>query len=144
MGFSVKTISKPLVLVNQWVIVLSAAVFLISGMGAFLLVPLTAGIMGLLFKVNPIMKAAGTFLKKEPSAYIQEDFDQQQFNQVIAVICLSLGFAGYMLDWTVLAYAATIMVAIAAFVAILGFCIGCFIRFQWQQYKYRRLSKQSN
>ena len=32
----------------------------------------------------------------------------------------------------------TAMVAIASFVAILGFCIGCFIRFQWQQYRYKK------
>jgi hypothetical protein len=97
--------------------------------------------MGLLFKFNPIMKTAKLFLRKKPSEYIPEDFEQQQFNQLIAVICLSLGFLGYMMNWMTLAYIFTAMVALAAFVAILGFCVGCFIRFQWQQYRYRRLSK---
>lgn len=30
------------------------------------------------------------------------------------------------------------MVGIAATVAILGFCIGCFIHYQWRMYTYRR------
>lgn len=137
------TIPKPLVLTNQWFIVLSVAAAWITGFGWFLLIPLLAGLMGLLFKFNPIMKTAKLFLRKKPSEYIPEDFDQQQFNQLIAVICLSLGFLGFMMNWMTLAYIFTVMVALAAFVAILGFCVGCFIRFQWQQYRYRRLSKQS-
>ncbi|MGG4491415.1 DUF4395 domain-containing protein [Metabacillus idriensis] len=137
------TIPKPLVLTNQWFIVLSVAAAWMTGSGWFLLLPLTAGLMGLLFKFNPIMKTAKLFLRKKPSEYLPEDFDQQQFNQLIAVICLSLGFLGYMMSWMTLAYIFTVMVALAAFVAILGFCVGCFIRFQWQQYRYRRLSKQS-
>jgi Domain of unknown function (DUF4395) len=135
------TIPKPLVLTNQWFIVLSVAAAWVSGSGWFLLIPLISGLMGLLFKFNPIMKTAKLFLRKNPSEYIPEDFEQQQFNQMIAVICLGLGFLGYMMNWLTLAYIFTAMVALAAFVAILGFCVGCFIRFQWQQYRYRRLSK---
>jgi Domain of unknown function (DUF4395) len=135
------TIPKPLVLTNQWFIVLSVAAAWVSGSGWFLLIPLISGLMGLLFKFNPIMKTAKLFLRKNPSEYIPEDFEQQQFNQMIAVICLGLGFLGYMMNWMTLAYIFTAMVALAAFVAILGFCVGCFIRFQWQQYRYRRLSK---
>lgn len=138
-----KTIPKPLVLTNQWFIVLSVAATWISGLGWILLIPLIAGIMGLLFKFNPVMKTAKLFLKKPMSEYIPEDFDQQQFNQAIAVICLSLGFIGYVLNWMIFAYIFTAMVALAAFIAILGFCIGCFIRFQWQQYRHRKLSKQA-
>jgi Domain of unknown function (DUF4395) len=137
----VNTIPKPLVLTNQWFIVLSVAAAWVSGSGWFLLIPLIPGLMGLLFKFNPIMKTAKLFLRKNPSEYIPEDFEQQQFNQMIAVICLGLGFLGYMMNWMTLAYIFTAMVALAAFVAILGFCVGCFIRFQWQQYRYRRLSK---
>ncbi|MFL6560384.1 MAG: DUF4395 family protein [Bacillus sp. (in: firmicutes)] len=44
----------------------------------------------------------------------------------------------FSLGWTTLGYVFTILVAVAAFVAILGFCVGCFIHYQWKQYKYRR------
>ncbi|KZZ86164.1 DUF4395 domain-containing protein [Bacillus sp. SJS] len=137
-----KTIPKPLVMTNQWFIVLSVLAAWLTGWGWILLIPLAAGLMGLIFKFNPVMKTAGLFLRKPPSAYIPEDFDQQQFNQAIAVSCLALGYIGYVMNWMTLAYVFTAMVALSAFIAILGFCIGCFIRFQWQQYRQRRQSSR--
>ncbi|MEQ2528015.1 DUF4395 domain-containing protein [Robertmurraya yapensis] len=133
-----QSIPRPLVRLNQWTIVLSVILTWITQQEYILLIPLLAGLSGLIFKFNPIMKVGTLFLRKDPSEYIPEDFDQQQFNQVISVVCLALGFLGYLLGWTVLAVIFTVMVALAAFIAILGFCIGCYIRFQWQQYNYRK------
>ncbi len=90
------------------------------------------------------MQIAKRFLRKEPKAYIPEDWDQQQFNQKIAVICLGLSFIGFITGWNTVGYVFTILVAIAAFVAILGFCIGCFIHYQWKMYSYRRNKNHSN
>lgn len=128
---------------NQSVIVLSVVLTWITGQSWILLIPLLAGILGLLFGFNPIMQFAKLFLPKRPGDYPQEESDQQQFNQVIAVVCLALAFGSFLLHWTVVAYVFSIMVALAAFVAILGFCIGCFIQFQWNQYRYRRSLKNS-
>jgi ABC-type transporter Mla maintaining outer membrane lipid asymmetry permease subunit MlaE len=89
------------------------------------------------------MRLAKLFLRKHPSEYIPEDWEQQQFNQVIAVVCLALGLIGYLVHWRLMAYVFTAMVALAAFIAILGFCVGCFIRYHWNQYTYRRISKNS-
>ncbi|MGM0901061.1 MAG: DUF4395 domain-containing protein [Bacillota bacterium] len=58
-----------------------------------------------------------------------EDWEQQQFNQKIAVVCLGIGFISFVLSWNVVGYIFTTLVAVAAFIAILGFCIGCFISF---------------
>lgn len=138
-----RTIPRPLVRTNQWFIVLSVVLTWIAGQEWILAIPLAAGILGLFFNFNPVMRFARLFLKKKPSEYIPEEYDQQQFNQAISVICLALGLIGYLMDWTIVAYTFTIMVALAAFVAILGFCIGCFIRFQWKQYMYRRSIRQS-
>lgn len=135
---TLKTIPLPLVRTNQWVIFLSTIISLITETYWILLIPLIAGLLGLFIKWNPIMKLARLFLKKDPKSYPQEDWDQQQFNQVIAVICLAGGFLSFQLGWNVLGYTFTIMVSLASIVAILGFCIGCFIRFQWKQYQYRR------
>jgi hypothetical protein len=130
MAETVRSIPRPLVRTNQWFIVISAAASWVTGQEWILAIPLLAGLMGLLFGFNPIMRAAKSFLKKAPSAYIPEDWDQQQFNQAIAVVCLAGGLASYTFGLTVLGHIFTAMVALAAFVAILGFCIGCFIRFQ--------------
>jgi hypothetical protein len=135
---NISSIPRPLVRTNQWFIFLSVVATWLTHQTWILLLPLTAGLLGMFFNYNPVMRLAKTFLKKHPSAYIPEDKDQQQFNQVIAISLLALAFISYMMNWTTVALVASIMVAAASFIAILGFCVGCFIRFQWQQYRYRK------
>ncbi|MCQ5366046.1 DUF4395 domain-containing protein [Anoxybacillus salavatliensis] len=117
-----RSIPRPLVRANQWFIVISVVATWLSGQEWVLAFPLVTGLLGLFFNFNPVMQLAKLFLKKRPSEYVPEDAEQQQFNQVIAVICLSVGLIGYLADWMVVAYIFTAMVALAAFVAILGFC----------------------
>jgi hypothetical protein len=135
---TIRSIPRPLVKTNQSIIVLSVLLTWVSGQEWFLLVPFLSGLSGLIFGFNPIMQLAKLFLRKDLKAYIPEDWEQQQFNQMIAVTCLGIGFVSFLLGWNTVGYIFTILVAVAAFVAILGFCIGCFIHFQWKQYKYRR------
>ncbi|MBT2687701.1 DUF4395 domain-containing protein [Bacillus sp. ISL-47] len=132
------SIPRPLVRTNQWSIVLSVIASWLSAQIWILAIPLLAGIMGLLFGFNPIMRIAKLFLIKKPIEYIPEDWGQQQFNQCIAVVCLALGLISFLIGWTIAGYIFTAMVALSAFIAILGFCIGCYIRFQLNQYKYRK------
>lgn len=136
----VKTIPRPLVTANQIVIISFVILTWFTNIEWFLAVPLIAGLSGLIFKFNPIMQIAKLFLQKEPSKYAQEEFEQQQFNQFIAVICLGIGLLAFALKWSIVGYVFTAMVAIAAFVALCGFCIGCFIRYQWQQ-RIRKFNK---
>ncbi|WP_350300938.1 DUF4395 domain-containing protein [Peribacillus frigoritolerans] len=138
MTSEIRSIPRPLVRTNQWVILLSVATALLTGQMSILVIPLTAGLLGLLFNFNPVMRLAKLFLKKKPSDYIPEDHSQQQFNQAIAVVCLGLGFISFLLGWNVTGYIFTLMVGLASLIAILGFCIGCFILYQWKQYSYRR------
>ena len=138
-----KNIPRPLVKTNQAFIVLSVVLTWITGQYWILALPLAAGLSGLLFGYNPVIKLSATFLRKERSFYILEDGDQQQFNQSIAVFCLTAGLISFSLGWTLTAYIFTSLVAIAATVAILGFCIGCFIHYQWKMYSYRRKQRSS-
>lgn len=135
------SIPRPLVRTNQWVIVLSVLLTWITGAYWLLILPLVAGLLGVLFNFNPVMRFAKLFLRKSPGSYIQEDRGQQRFNQLLAVFFLAVSLIGYSLGWQVLAYVFSALVFLAAFIAILGFCIGCFIQFQWSQYKYRRRSR---
>lgn len=141
MNQQVRSIPAPLVKTNQWFIVIAVVAAWISGLHWLIVLPLIAGALGLAFGFNPVMQIAKRFLKKPPSSYKPEDWEQQRFNQSIAVICLAIGLIGYVLGWSVLFYVFTAIVALAAFIAILGFCIGCFIHYQWSQYRYRRASK---
>ena len=134
------TIPKPLVTFNQWFILTTVLLSLATGLYFLMAFPLLAGLMGLLFKWNPVLIGARKFLLKPAGSYLQEDVAQLQFNQSIAVACLSLAILGFYSGFVVIGFAFAIMVAVASGVALMGFCVGCFIRFQWQQYRYRRTS----
>lgn len=142
MSGSPQSIPRPLVRTNQWFIVISVLLSWITGLYWILLLPLIAGLLGIFANYNPVVQLAKSFLKKDPSQYVPEDAEQQKFNQTIACTLLFLGLVSFTLHWTVPAYIFTIMVALAAFIAILGFCIGCFIHYQWTQYKYRRSQRE--
>lgn len=137
------SIPRPLVRTNQWTILISVILTWTSGEAAILLIPLVANLLGILFNFNPIMKFARIFLIKEGKQYIPEDVTQQKFNACIACFCLAGGYLSFLAGWQIVGFIFTIMVAIASFIAILGFCIGCFIFYQIKQYNYRRSLKQS-
>lgn len=136
------SIPRPLVRVNQWTIFLSAILTWITGDAWILLIPLIANLLGFAFGFNPIMRLAKLFLTKGPKSYIPEDAVQQRFNSSIATFCLAGGFLSFVIGWDIVAYIFTVMVAVASIVAILGFCVGCFIHFQAKQFIYRRKQKQ--
>ena len=136
------SIPRPLVRTNQWTIFLSVVLTWLTGQYWILLIPLIANLLGFTIGFNPIIRGAKLFLRKDPKQYIPEDAGQQRFNSSIATICLAVGFLGFVAGWTVVGYTFTVMVALASFIAILGFCVGCFIHFQARQYLYRRRQKQ--
>lgn len=135
---SIDAIPRPLVRVNQWTIVSSVLLTWATGQYWLLLLPLAAGLGGIFFDFNPIMRFSRSFLRKPMNAYLLEDKADQKFNQTIASVFLTAGFISFAAGWTIPGYFFTAMVALAAIIAILGFCVGCFIRFQWKQWQYRR------
>ncbi|MBN8193076.1 DUF4395 domain-containing protein [Bacillus sp. NTK074B] len=132
------SIPRPLVQLNQWFIVSTVAISWVVQIEYFLLLPFIVGMSALLFKYNPVIKAGKLFLKKEPSSYPPEDADQQQFNNIIAVSCLGAAIISALAGWSTGFYLFSGMVFLAASVALAGFCIGCFIRFQWKRFQYKR------
>lgn len=138
---SVPSIPRPLVRVNQWTIFLSVVLTWITGEAWILVIPLIANLLGIFFNFNPIMKVARFVVIKEGKEYIPEDITQQKFNSCIASFCLLGGLVSFLAGWKVAGFIFTIMVALASFIAILGFCVGCFIFYQIKQYKYRRSLK---
>jgi len=132
------SIPRPLVRANQGSIVISVILFAITGSWAWLLIPLLSGLSSLVLGVHPIMVIAKRFLRKPLSSYIQEDKQEQRFNQILAVTLLSASVISAVLGWNLAALILAAMVFLAAFVAMLGFCIGCFIQYQWKQYRYRK------
>lgn len=133
------SIPKPLVDLNQWFIVTSVILSWILQLQWLLYIPFLAILSGFLFNYNPVMKLGRKFLKKEASAYQPEDVGQQRFNSGIAAFCLGTSLISGFFQWTAGYFFFSGMVFLAASIALAGFCIGCFIRFQWHrlQYKYK-------
>lgn len=66
-----------------------------------------------------------------------------RFNNTLAVIFLSLAVISFSLGWTVAGYAFAVMLLAAAGAALLGYCVGCTIYFQYKQFLARRRIRHS-
>lgn len=131
-------IPVPYVRANQWFQVLSVLLALGSGLVGILAIPLVFGLIGLAFRRHPLFAIIRPFLKKPLSEYQMEDAEQQRFNQWIAVVCLTISLLGFVTGYPAVGITFAILVGLAAAIAICGFCIGCFIRFQFLRWKQRR------
>ncbi|WP_332628960.1 DUF4395 domain-containing protein [Halalkalibacter flavus] len=132
-------IPKPLVQANQAFIVITVLLSLLLSKW-ILLIPFIIGVITLVTKHNIIMIVGRKFLKKPKDKYILEDPDQQIFNQWIATICLGLSLLFFNVGFVALGYVFSIMVLLAAGIAILGFCIGCTIRYRYMMWKHKRIN----
>lgn len=132
------SIPRPLVRANQASIVISVVLYGLSGSWLWLLIPLISGLLSLTIGKHPIMMAVKPLLRKPMSSYVQEDRSEQRFNQILAVVLLSASVFSAIAGWTLASLILAGLVFMAAFVAMLGFCIGCFIQYQWKQYRYRK------
>lgn len=137
------SVAKPLVRTNQVVIVISILFAISTGFFWILLLPILAGLSGILFGKNFVIVIAKRFLTKKPSEYLQEDKKDLRFNQVIATSLLTFSLLSNLTGFHVLAILFSLMVLIAASVALAGFCVGCWLRFQFHQWKYRQKVKKN-
>jgi len=136
------TIPKPLVQTNQAFIVITVVMALLLH-PAILLFPFVVGAYTLITKKNPVILWSRRFLKKPAASYLQEDRDQQLFNQWIATICLGLSLVFFSVGLPLLGFAFSVMVIIAAGVALMGYCIGCTIRYRYMMWKHNRTKVQA-
>jgi len=136
------TIPKPLVQTNQAFIVITVVMALLLH-PAILLFPFVVGAYTLITKKNPVILWSRRFLKKPAASYLQEDRDQQLFNQWIATICIGLALVFFSVGLPLLGFAFSVMVIIAAGVALMGYCIGCTIRYRYMMWKHNRTKVQA-
>lgn len=132
------TIPRPLVRLNQFMIAISSISYSITGIIWILIIPIMIGISSLFFDYNPLMIFGKKFLKKPLNEYIQEDKAQQRFNQILALTMLISSFISYILNLDILSNIFALMVFSASTLALMGFCIGCFIHYQYHMWKYRK------
>jgi len=131
-------IPKPLVQLNQTFIVTTVLLSLIISQW-LLIVPFTIGVVTLITKKNPLIQVGRNFLKKPVKDYEMEDRDQQMFNQWIATVCIGLSFFFFQLGFYILSLSLSVLVILAAGLALMGYCIGCTIRYRLKMWKYHQV-----
>jgi uncharacterized membrane protein len=132
------TIPRPLVRMNQTFVATNAILYLLTSHLVLLVLPIIIGLTSVLINYNPLFVIGKKFLKKPMFDYIQEDKAQQRFNQILALSMFSLAFMSSIINQMLLSYIFAIMVFLASTIALMGFCIGCFIHYQYHMWKYRR------
>jgi len=85
----------------------------------------------LIFRLGSIL-----FAEKNKSADV-EDPSLQRFNNGIATILLGLSQIAFLFSQNFTGWIFSGMVAIASGIALLGFCVGCFLYFQFKLQRYR-------
>lgn len=136
-----KEIPLPLIKSNQAGIVLFVLLSFVVQQPGFIYLLFLIQLIPLVFgsQTNLFIGLAKLVLTKERlrSAEMQA-VELARFNQTIAVVLLGFASVSYVIGWSVLAYIFSGMVALAALVAILGYCIGCTIYYQYKQWKHLR------
>ncbi|MCW3795093.1 DUF4395 domain-containing protein [Paenibacillus sp. LS1] len=62
----------------------------------------------------------------------------QRFNNILAVLFLSLALISFSLGWVVAGYVFSVMLLAAASAALLGYCVGCTVYFWYKQLRAGR------
>ncbi|NMI07568.1 DUF4395 domain-containing protein [Paenibacillus sp. SZ31] len=62
----------------------------------------------------------------------------QRFNNILAVLFLSLALISFSLGWVVAGYVFSVMLLGAASAALLGYCVGCTVYFWYKQLRAGR------
>jgi len=131
------SIPKPLVKANQSFIAITVLLGLLVH-PSILLLPFIVGVYTLISKQNPIILLGKRFLTKPASTYEQEDKAQQLFNQWIATICIGLSLVFFAFNLPLVAITFGAMVIAASSIALMGYCIGCTIRYRFMMWRHKQ------
>jgi hypothetical protein len=132
-------IPLPIVKLNRVVLVTGVALGLITQQPlivvALFLIILPAALFGR--RASLIYKVGSRAFAKQILTAEKEDFRVQRFNNAIAAFLLGASVVAFALGAPIVGWALAIGVAAAALVALLGFCVGCFIYYQFNLQKRR-------
>jgi hypothetical protein len=132
-------IPMPIVRLNRWVIVGGVLIGLLTGQPLLT----TALFLVLLFAVlfgprgSLVFRAGSALFARQIPTAEREDRRLMKFNNTIALVLFGLAQVFFLIGLPVIGWAFSIMVAVAASIALAGFCIGCFLFYQFKIQKTR-------
>lgn len=97
-------------------------------------------VLGLLLgpRGNLFIAAARPLVAKRAASGPTEAAELQRFNNSLGVGFLTFSLLAFQLGWSTAGYILAGMMGAAALGALLGYCIGCTIYFQYKQFRARR------
>ncbi len=139
-GIEMKEIPMPYIKTNQAGIVLFSLLAIIFQLPILLVILWVIQALGLFLgsKANLFIQLAKPLLKRKIAGAETQANELTRFNNSLGMIFLTLSLICYGLGWTMATYVFAGMLALAALMAICGFCIGCTVYFQYKQFKARR------
>ena len=133
----------PIVRLTRWMLVLGVSSAFVAQQPALLTLLFVLLVPGVLFgqRWSPIMTVGRWLFGARLAEAEREDRRVMRFNNLIALFLLGAAQGALVLGATVLGWLLALLVAGAAAVALAGFCIGCFLYYQYQLQRYRLLGK---
>lgn len=132
-------IPLPIVKLNRWLLLVGILGGLVLGQPLFttalLLVLLPAVLWGQRASLV-VYVGSWLFAAQIPTAEV-EDRRLMRFNNSIAIVLLALAQVAFLAGMPALGWGLALAVALAASLALLGFCVGCFLYYQFKLNRYR-------
>ena len=132
-------IPKPIVTLNRSILlggVVAALLLQLPLITTLLfLIILPATLLGQ--RASPIFRLGKWLFARQCATAEKEDRRLQRFNNSIATILLGLAQLAFGLGFSLVGWIFSLMVAVAAGVALAGFCVGCFLYYQFRLQRYR-------
>jgi hypothetical protein len=145
-----KDIPLPIVKLNRWVLVVGVLSGLLLQQPLFTTVLFVVILSAVLFgRRGSLIFQVGKRLLAKRNAVAQregrvEDPRLMRFNNTIAAILLGGAQLSFLLGLHVVGWALSLAVAIAAGVALAGFCLGCFLYFRYRMNRYRLFGRKAD
>ena len=139
-----KGIPLPIVNLNRWVLVVGVVGGLLLQQPLFTTVLLVIVLSAVLFgRQGSLIFQVGKRLLAKRNAAAQragklEDPGLMRFNNTIAAVLLGGAQIAFLFGLNLVGWALSLAVAVAAVVALAGFCLGCFLYFRYKIHRYRR------
>ena len=132
-------IPMPIVKLNRWTLVIGIAV------GFALQLPwITTILFALILPAalwgrhySPIAQIGKRLFARQNETASKEEARLMRFNNTIAAVMLGVAQIAFLLNTPAVGWGLSLGVALAASVALAGFCVGCFLFYQFKLQRYR-------
>jgi len=126
---------------NQSGILISIIAAGLSGLWFLLAIPFAVQIISRTYgvKYNAFVRLLAPLL---PRSKKTESRELLRFNNLLAILFLLGALISFAFRAEIVGYLFVAMLTVAVVLALSGFCLGCFIYFQWKQFRARRLARR--